>query len=59
MQDIVWPLADFFQWTFGLVELADNLPNIAVVLLGFGGLALWMMLQRKYTKEAKKNGTLI
>lgn len=58
MQDIVYPLADFLQWTFGILEFADNWPNYLFITLGFVGLAIWMKMQRDYDKEAAKNGTL-
>lgn len=58
MQDIVYPIADLIQWTFGLLELADNYPNILIVALGAVGLVLWMLMQRRYNQIAKENGTI-
>ncbi len=58
VQDIVYPTGEFIEWSFGLLEIADNLPNYAFIVLGFGGIAYWVMLQVKYNKEAEAKGTL-
>lgn len=58
LQDLVYPLAEFVDWSFGLLEFLGNWPNIAIVLVGCVGVLYWLMLQRKFNKEAALNGTL-
>ena len=58
VQDIVYPLGEFLQWTFGIVELLDNLPNTLLTIGGFVGIGLWLVLQRKYDAKAVKENAL-
>ena len=52
LQDIVYPLGELLVWAFGLLQTLDNLPNFLIVVLGFGGVGLWMLMQKKYTAKA-------
>ena len=55
MDWLVYPLGDFFVWTFGVLEKLGNLPNDLFLLLGFAGMFYWLWLQGKYNKEAANN----
>jgi hypothetical protein len=59
-QEIITPVAKFIEWTFEtfLVPIASPM-NMAVIALGFVGLALWLRLQKKYTAKAKQDGTIM
>ncbi|MCE9540662.1 MAG: hypothetical protein K8R85_15795 [Bacteroidetes bacterium] len=58
MTDVFNGTGRFFQWSFTLVEKFGNAPNIFFWLL-IGSLVLvWLRMQTKFNKEAKKNNTL-
>ncbi len=58
-QDIIYPIGKFIEWTFENILVPISSPvNMAVVLLGFGGLFFWLWKQKQFTETAKKNGTL-
>ena len=60
LQDLLTPLAKFIVWTFEnlLVPIADPM-NAAVVLLGIGGIAYWLRVQKRMTEKAKKEGGIV
>jgi hypothetical protein len=58
MQDIVFPIAELLEWTFGFLPMLGNLPNIAFILVGFALLIYWIKEMVRYNKEAEQNGTL-
>jgi len=60
LQKIVDPLGELLTWTFDtlLVPFAD-MANLACVVVGAVGLLYWLNLQNKYTKKAKKEGTIV
>ena len=58
MDDIVYPIGRFLEWSFGILESLGDLPWIGMMWLGFIGTAFWCWLQMKYNKEAEANGTL-
>lgn len=59
-QDIITPLGKFIEWSFEtiLVPMADPL-NLGVVLLCVIGGVYWLYLQKKYTEQAEKDGTIV
>jgi hypothetical protein len=58
-QEIIYPIGKFIVWTFENILVPISSPmNMAVVLLGFGGLFFWLRKQKQFTEAAKKNGTL-
>ena len=60
VQDIITPIGKFIQWTFNTVLVpASNPFNLAVILLIVGGIAYWLLQQRKYTAAARQNGDII
>ena len=58
LQDIAYPLGEFLVWSFGLLQMLDNLPNFLIVLVGCGGISFWLMLQSKYNQKARLTGGL-
>ena len=59
MTDFVYGIGDFLQWTFGILETLQNLPNVAFIILGFIGAGYWLMRQARYTREDKESGRLV
>ncbi len=54
--DYIWiPIANFFQWTFGILESLNMTPNNIFLIGGFVGLIYWCMRQGRYNKEAANN----
>ena len=59
-QEIITPVAKFIEWTFETILVPMSSPfNMAVIALGFGGLFLWLRLQKKYTAKAEKEGGMV
>lgn len=52
MDYIINPVADFLQWSFGILESLQNKANFAFIALGILGLMYWLRLQIKYNREA-------
>ncbi len=54
--DLIFWIADFISGTFEILKAGENYVNwlyitiITVILLG------WLMMQAKYSKEAKESG---
>ena len=59
-QDIITPLGKIIEWSFEtiLVPMAEPL-NLGVVLLCVVGGVYWLYLQKKYTKQAEEDGTIV
>lgn len=59
-QDIITPLGKFIEWSFEtiLVPMAEPI-NLSVVLLCVVGGVYWLYLQKKYTKQAEEDGTIV
>lgn len=58
-QEVINPIGKMMEWSFEnlLVPMSDPF-NAGVVILGFVGLAYWLRLQKKYSEQAKQQGTL-
>lgn len=59
MTDLVYSIGDFFTWTFGILELLGNSPNVLFIGIGFIGAIFWLVKQAKYSKDDKEAGRLI
>ena len=59
-QDIITPIRKLLEWSFEtiLVPMTDPL-NLGVVLLCTAGSIYWLRLQKKYTEQAEKDGTIM
>lgn len=55
MQYIVEPIGELFEWSFGILEYFENLPNYAFIIIGFIGMIYWLILQKRYNKQADQN----
>ena len=53
--DAVYDLGDGILWTTGILfENVGNIFNYGVVVLGLIGIFIWLKMQARYIKEAKK-----
>jgi hypothetical protein len=60
LQMILTPIADFFQWTFkNVMDPIGNTFSYICIVGGFFGIWLWLRMQKRFSEEAKKNGTII
>ena len=54
-QEIITPVAKFIEWTFETILVPMSSPfNMAVIALGFGGLFLWLRLQKNTRPRPRK-----
>ena len=58
MTDVFNGIGNFFQWTFTFMKGFGQGPNIFFWLLIISLILVWLRLQSKFNKEAKKNNTL-
>ena len=59
-QEIITPIGKAIEWSFEtiLVPMSDPF-NLGVVVLSLVGMVYWLSLQKKYTKQAEKDGTIV
>ena len=57
-KDIMYFTGDIFEWFFQYLEMLGNIPNYLYGVLMFMGFIYWLNWQRKFSAEAKKNGTI-
>ena len=58
LNDILDKTAEFFQWSFGILEaLGDGFNWLIIVVMSILGV-VWVSRMVKYNKEAAQNGTL-
>ncbi len=58
MQQISFTIAQLLEATFTILPALGWLPPVAFTVVIFLGLVYWMMLQARYDRKAKQNGTL-
>ncbi len=60
LQSILYPIADFFQWTFKhiLDPIGDGF-NWLCIVGGFVGIAIWLRMQKKFSEKARREGGII
>jgi len=59
-QDIITPLGKVIEWSFETILVPMSEPiNLGVVLLCVVGGVYWLYLQKKYTKQAEEDGTIV
>jgi hypothetical protein len=57
---ILAPIVTAAQWLFeNVMEPTGNIFSYMCILGAFYGIYLWISMQKRFTAEAKKNGTLI
>ncbi|MEY3836140.1 MAG: hypothetical protein RI989_1568 [Bacteroidota bacterium] len=60
LQSVLTPIADACKLLFEYVmEPLGNTFSYICIAGAFYGIYLWISMQKRYTAEAKKNGTLI
>lgn len=45
-------LESLFTWTFGILQIAENIPWIIFTVVIIMGLLYWLMWQQKYNRQA-------
>lgn len=60
LQSILYPIADFFQWTFHhlLLPIAPAF-NWICIAGGFIGLGIWLRMQSRFSQKARKEGGIM
>jgi hypothetical protein len=60
LQSILTPIANGAQWFFrNVMEPTGNTFSFICIIGAFFGIYLWIRMQKRFTAEAKKNGTII
>ena len=54
---LMYKIADFFQWTFRLMDGPNRNVNIMFIIIGIIGVGYWLNRQTQYNKEAEQNRT--
>ncbi len=54
LKDIFYGLADFIEWTFGILPMLGNIPNLVFLIIGSICFLYWMnqMVKHKRVDEA-------
>jgi hypothetical protein len=55
LQDILAPIADFFQWTFGLLEAGSGVMNKILIGIIFAAIVYWTFQLMKSEKSEVPN----
>lgn len=60
LQSILYPIADFFEWTFEhiLVPISNGF-NWLCIVGGFVGIWIWLRMQARFTEKARREGGII
>jgi hypothetical protein len=58
MQQISFAIAQLLEATFSILPALGWLPPVAFTLIIFLGLVYWLVLQGRYNRKAKQDGTL-
>ena len=53
-KDIVEGLGDFLEWTFGILPVLGNIPNILFFAIGSVLFIYWMLEMRKHAKAGER-----
>ena len=59
MNEFVYGLGYFFEWTFGIFKLLGNAYNVAFTLFFIGAVTWWMFKMKQLFQESKDKGELI
>lgn len=58
MQQTFFAIGHFLEWTFTLLSSMQWLPVVAMTVVMFLGFGYWLLLQSRYNKKARANGTI-
>lgn len=53
VKDIVDAIGDFFEWTFEILPVLGNIPNLIFLILGFLFFFYWMGQMRKHKRAGE------
>ncbi|MBX3164293.1 MAG: hypothetical protein KF900_07405 [Bacteroidetes bacterium] len=56
--DIFYAIGNFFEWIFKGMRVLGQGPNVLISIFIIGLLGYWIYRLNKYSKEAKRNGTV-
>ena len=59
MNNIFFAIGHFLEATFTFIVALGWLPVIGISLILAFGMLYWLMLQRRYSEEARRRGTMI
>lgn len=54
VKDIVYALGDFFEWTFQILPILGNIPNLLFIVIGFGFFLYWVGQMNKHARAGEK-----
>ena len=58
MTNFFTTIGDLFQKSFKIMPKIGNKYNVAMIIVGFIALFVWLWLQTKYNKKADKEGAI-
>ncbi|MCB9182662.1 MAG: hypothetical protein H6591_01995 [Flavobacteriales bacterium] len=58
MQEIVFAIGHFLEWTFKVLSAMGWMPVTLISIVLFLGMVYWLNLQGKYNRRAKSSGTM-
>jgi hypothetical protein len=59
MNEFVYHIGYFLEWTFGIFEALGNAYNIFFTLFFIGAVVWWMLKMKQLFKESEEKGELI
>lgn len=57
MQQIFFAIGHFLQWSFKIITSVEWLPVTLITVIMIVGSCYWLLLQSRYNKRARANGT--
>ena len=51
---VVYAIGDFFEWTFGILPILGNLPNLIFLIIGSVLFIYWMMQMRGHSRAGER-----
>jgi hypothetical protein len=58
MQQTFFAIGHFLEWTFTMLSSMQWLPVVAMTVVMSLGFCYWLLLQSRYNKKARANGTI-
>ena len=54
LKDVMYAIADLFQWTFGFLEAAQNGPNFLFIAIGSIFFIYWLVQMKAQASRGEK-----
>jgi|OM-RGC.v1.037116447 hypothetical protein len=54
VKDVVYAIGDFFEWTFQILPVLDNLPNMLFLGIGFILFFYWMAQMAAHARRGER-----